>query len=163
MKINIIQPSLALNFILYGLMAGFFYAYSVNVMTGLNQSPSEEAILAMQNINIAVRNPVFFITFFLTPVLSLVLCIGMWIQGRKKPALMLAIAGLVYLLGVIVTTSTVNVPMNNELALISTPLEQGGGDAIWQAYTEKWTNWNTVRTVFCTVSLFWAGLAFRVG
>jgi uncharacterized membrane protein len=42
-----------------GLLAGFFYAYSVSVMPGLGRTDDRTLVDAMQQINEAVENPVF--------------------------------------------------------------------------------------------------------
>ena len=42
-----------------GLIAGFFFAFSIVVMKALAQQPPPQGIAAMQSINIAVLNPVF--------------------------------------------------------------------------------------------------------
>ena len=61
---------------LFALMTGFFYAFSVAVMPGLDAIDARHSIPAMQSINLLVRNPVFFITFFVTPVAALVVAMG---------------------------------------------------------------------------------------
>src|SRR5215218_9725134 len=52
-----------------GLVAGLFYSYSCSVNLGLKSLPDSEYIKAMQSINIAIQNPVFFISF-----MGLLLC-----------------------------------------------------------------------------------------
>jgi uncharacterized membrane protein len=47
-----------------GLMAGFFFAFSVSVMKALSRLPPAQGIAAMQSINVVVINPVFLIAFF---------------------------------------------------------------------------------------------------
>ena len=46
-----------------GLMAGFFFAFSVSVMKALARLPPAAGIAAMQSINVAVINPVFLAAF----------------------------------------------------------------------------------------------------
>jgi len=43
-----------------GLLAGLFYAYACSIMPGLHASSDRTAVEAMQNINEAIQNPVFF-------------------------------------------------------------------------------------------------------
>lgn len=130
--------------VMLALMTGFFFAFSVCVMPGLDQVAPGSAIEAMQGINEAVRNPVFFVTFFLTPAIALVAAIALWIGGNRRVAVGMSVAALVYLVGVIVVTASINVPMNNALALIN----PAGSEAasIWLDYSERWTFWNTART-----------------
>ena len=55
---------LLLGLLASALMAGFFYAYSVSVMRGLDATEPLAAALAMRNINALIRTPVFFFGFF---------------------------------------------------------------------------------------------------
>ena len=58
------------------LIAGIFLAFSAFIMGALGRLPPEGGISAMQSINVVVLNPVFFIVFFGTAILSLVLAIA---------------------------------------------------------------------------------------
>lgn len=49
-----------------GLMAGFFYAFSILVMRSLATLPPSQGIAPMQSINVVVINP-----WFMTPFLGL--------------------------------------------------------------------------------------------
>ena len=63
--------------LLTALITGFFYAYSCSVNGGLKRLPDQEYLRAMQSINKAVLNPLFFMSFFGTLVM-LPLTIWMW-------------------------------------------------------------------------------------
>ena len=54
-----------------GLLAGLFYAYSVSVMPGLGEADDRTLVDGMQQINEAIENPVFFVSFLGAPVLIL--------------------------------------------------------------------------------------------
>lgn len=75
---------------LAGAIAGFFYAYSVSVMWGLDAAEPAAAIRAMQGINERVRNAAFAPAFFGTPVVALVAAALWFAAGRREPALLLA-------------------------------------------------------------------------
>jgi uncharacterized membrane protein len=47
-----------------GLMAGIFFAFSAFVMKALSRLPASEGMAAMQAINVAILNPLFFVVFF---------------------------------------------------------------------------------------------------
>ena len=47
-----------------GLIGGLFFAFSTFVMTALGRLSPASGISAMQSINVAVLNPVFFTAFF---------------------------------------------------------------------------------------------------
>ena len=55
-----------------GLLAGVFYTFAVSVMPGLARSDDRTFVAAMQQINVAIQNPWFSLTFLGTPVLILV-------------------------------------------------------------------------------------------
>ncbi|MGH1358934.1 MAG: DUF1772 domain-containing protein [Burkholderiaceae bacterium] len=133
---------------LLALMAGFFYAFSVSVMPGLDLTEPTVAIPAMQKINEAVRNPVFFGTFFLTPVIAILAALVAWFGGLRSASFWFAMAAVLYCLLGFLPTVVVNVPMNEALALVADP-----APALWAAYSSEWTQWNTIRTVTTTVAL----------
>lgn len=116
-----------------GLMAGLFFAFSVAVMPGLADLPPENARGAMRRINARIQNPVFLLVFLGTAVLCAVIAF----QGR-------IVGGLLYLVGCLLVTMVVNVPMNNRL--------ESSSDAYWPEYLRTWTIWNHVRAVACVFS-----------
>lgn len=144
--------------VMLGLMAGFFYAFSVCVMPGLGQIDPSEAIRAMQAINLAVRNGVFFAAFFLTPVVCGAAAAVLAWSGRRRAATILAAAALIYVLGAMGPTVAVNVPLNRALAAVDA---SGGIDParIWADYLAVWDRWNLVRTLASTLALAVAGWA----
>jgi len=144
--------------IMLGLMAGFFFAFSVCVMAGLNAVPADEAIGAMQAINAAVRNPVFFVTFFLTPVVAGGTSVLAFAAGDARTGFFMAAAAAVYALAAILPTASINVPMNEALAAIDPP--RADAATIWSDYSDRWTLWNTVRTLTTTVALGIAAFPF---
>lgn len=137
--------------LLIGLMAGFFYAFSVCVLPGLDRIAPSAAIEAMQGINEAVQNPVFFITFFLTPVAAAISALVLWRSGSTAAALWIAGGGVTYLLGAFLLTAQINVPMNNALALVDP--EASNAETIWREYSQRWTFWNTMRTTASTLAM----------
>jgi uncharacterized membrane protein len=55
---------LVLTGILTALVTGLYFGYSVSVNWGLHRLNNSEYVKAMQSINAAVQNPIFFISFF---------------------------------------------------------------------------------------------------
>jgi len=45
-----------------GLLAGLYYGYAVSVMPGLHRASDQTMVEAMQEIDRAIQNPVFFIS-----------------------------------------------------------------------------------------------------
>ena len=128
-----------------GLVAGIFFAFSAFIMTALGRLPPEGGISAMQSINVAVLNPVFFLAFFGTAVAALILAVAA-IAGWSPSRSPYLIAGaLLYLAGTIVVTMAFNVPLNNKLAAASAKSAEGAD--LWKTYLSAWTAWNHVRTI----------------
>ena len=128
-----------------GLVAGIFFAFSAFIMAALGRLAPEGGISAMQSINVAVLNPMFFFVFFGTAVLALVLTIAA-LAGWSPSRLLYLLAGsLLYLAGTIFVTIAFNVPLNNRLASIGAKSTEGAG--VWKTYISAWTAWNHVRTI----------------
>lgn len=152
--------SLALiSLILTGGIFGFFYAWICSTMWGLDAADPSVAITAMQAMNASVRNAVFAPAFFGTPLILLLTAAVARTQSRKRAARAFAAAGVVYLLGGLVLTMAVNVPMNEALALVAIPQETPAAQRIWNDYSGTWQVWNITRTVFSGISLALAGYA----
>jgi uncharacterized membrane protein len=128
-----------------GLMAGFFFAFSICVMRALGKLPSTQGIAAMQSINVAVLNPWFLSVFFGMAVLSVFLIIAAVTRWRESGAACVLAGGLLYLLGTFAVTMLFNVPRNNALAAVAATGKEGA--ALWSDYLAVWTRWNHVRTV----------------
>ena len=159
MGLNLSAVMALLAMLLFGLIAGFFYAFSVDVMRGLNTIDPLEAIHAMQGINTEVRNPVFFVTFFMTPVIALAAAAVLHTTGSKLAAIIMICAAVLYIAGAFMPTVLINVPMNEALgALVVTPGDQNIAD-IWEDYSSRWTFWNTARMIVSSGSLLLSGLA----
>ena len=147
--------------VLFGLMAGFFYAFSVSVMPGLDRIDAASAIKAMQGINLAVRNTVFFITYCVTPIIALLVGALLWVQGVAAAARWLIAAGLLYAAGVLLPTGAINVPMNDALAAISEAQATASEASIWAEYSSRWSLWNAVRAACATLALGFTAIALH--
>jgi uncharacterized membrane protein len=143
--------------VLFALMAGFFYSFSVTVMPGLDLVSSSSAIEAMQGINRAVRNPVFFVTFMVTPILACALAVLAWFSRRRRTAVFLLLAAASYIAGVVVPTGTINVPMNDVLASVDA---SAAALQVWTQYSADWTLWNTLRTLPSILALLLCTAAY---
>jgi uncharacterized membrane protein len=128
-----------------GLVAGIFFAFSAFVMTALGRLSASNGISAMQSINVAVLNPVFFSVFFGTGAVSLALAIAALFRWSAPGALYLLVGALLYVVGCVLVTVMFNVPLNNKLKAVNP--ESSDGASLWSAYLTTWTAWNTVRTV----------------
>lgn len=134
-----------------GLTAGLLFAFSAFVMDALARLPPEQGIAAMQSINVAVLNPLFFTVFFGTAVLCVVLAVAAFFRWGEAGAIYLVAGSLLYLVGTIVVTIGLNVPLNNALAAVAPNSAEGAG--LWTRYIVSWTAWNHVRTVAALTAL----------
>ena len=140
-----------------GVIGGVFFAFSTFVMQGLGRIPPAQGIAAMQSINIAVQNPVFFLVFFGTAFVSLAL-IAIGYMRWGEPGVLPVVAGsLLYLAGAIGITIFGNVPLNQALAAIDPAAPQSA--TFWSDYLSRWMMWNHVRLIGSLL----AALAFVLG
>lgn len=130
-----------------GLNGGIFFAFSTFVMSALRRLPAPQGIAAMQEINITAVTAGFMSLFFGTAALSIAMIVASLAEW-SSPATTLALVGAaVYLVGVIGTTITFNVPRNNALATVD--VCDDDAPALWRRYYTSWTAGNHVRTVSC--------------
>ena len=128
-----------------GLMAGFFFAFSICVMKALGAIPLAHGISAMQSINVAVINPWFLTPYFGMAVLSVLLSIASVLRWHEPGAVYVVAGGLLYFLGTFLVTMLFNVPRNNALAAVAATSAEGA--ALWADYLIAWTKWNHLRTI----------------
>ncbi|MDE0103051.1 MAG: DUF1772 domain-containing protein [Bryobacterales bacterium] len=154
-----LKPLALLSLLFSGAIFGFFYAWVCSTMWGLDAAAPNTAIAAMQAMNASVRNAAFAPAFFGTPVILFVTALVAWRSRESRAALLFGAGGLIYLLGALILTVLVSSPMNEDLALVETPMEASRAREVWQDYSEPWQRWNTVRTIVSCVTLLLAGLA----
>lgn len=138
---------LALAVALTALSAGLFYAYSCSVNPGLGRLPDDQYLAAMQSINRAILNPVFFLSFIGTLIL---LPLAAWLnyQGASQRFIMLAAAAVVHAVGTFCVTIFGNVPLNNVLdALDLSTASPEKMKEIRQAFEISWGRLHQVRTL----------------
>ena len=114
-------------------------------MNALNRQPPAQAASAMQAINETIINPIFFVLFFGSAILcgiSIVVSIMYW--GIPEAGYLLS-GGAVYLMGSLLVTFGINIPMNNTLASYKGDNEKSA--AYWPTYFQRWTIWNHLRFV----------------
>ncbi len=131
-----------------GLMAGLFYAYTISVNRGLARLKDADYLAAMQSINVAIQNPVFFLSFFGAPIF-LVIAVIIHIEdiGSVKFILLLA-ACVIYILGSFGITVVANVPRNEKLAKLNIEAASEVERAAARIDFERpWNYWNLVRTI----------------
>ena len=141
------------------LIAGVFYAFSTFVMKALARLPADEAVAAMQSINVVVINPLFLGVFLGAAAASAALIVASLLRLDRPGAACLLAGALLYLVGTFGVTIVFNVPLNNVLAQVT----RGAPDAAarWADYLTRWTAWNHVRTAAGLAAAVALGLALR--
>jgi uncharacterized membrane protein len=131
------------------LMGGLFFAFSWAVMPGLKRLPDAAFIAAMQSINRAIQNPVFF-AGFVGAALLLPLSTYVEYSFAKTAPLrfwLLLVASVVYILGVIGVTIGGNVPLNEMLDAFDVQSASASEVADHRrAFEPLWSQLHAVRT-----------------
>lgn len=146
----------------YAVLAGVFLAFSDFIMRSLALTSGHGGIEAMQVINREVFRWVFM-ALFLGMAAASALLAGYGAFGVAGPeGTLIALAGLIYLIGCFGVTIFVNVPMNEALAGMET--SSGATRNYWlRTYVPRWTLWNSVRTIACTMSAALLLAGFHLG
>ncbi|MEO8066680.1 MAG: anthrone oxygenase family protein [Flavobacteriales bacterium] len=139
---------LLLTAIATALMAGLFYSWTCSVIPGLARLSDDRYLAAMQAMNRAILNPLFFVVF-LGAMLLLPLCTWQHFQAAVpgRGWLLLA-ATVVYFIGVMGITFFGNVPLNNLLdAADLSSTSASGMSELRSAFERQWVRLNTIRTL----------------
>jgi uncharacterized membrane protein len=142
-----------------GTIAGVFFAFSSFVMKALARLPADNAISAMQSINVAAVNSWFLAAFLGTAALSVASIVAAVLQWSEPFTLFLLLGGLAYLAGCFLVTIVFNVPMNDALAAL--PATAPDRADRWTTYLAHWTMWNHVRTLASLTAALFLTLALN--
>lgn len=136
---------IALAAIASGLIAGVFFAFSTFVMRALARLPADQAIAAMQSINVEVLKSSFMAAFFGTAALGMLLGVAAAVRWGEPGMPAVFAGGVLYLAGVLLVTLRGNVPLN--IALAAVEAGSPAGAETWSRYLVSWGRWNRVRTL----------------
>jgi len=128
-----------------GLMAGVFFTFSVAIMKALSRLPVSEGIAAMQAINVAIVNPLFLLVFLGTAAATIFVVVEALLHLQEPNAIYRVVGGALYLIGSLLVTIVINIPMNGALAAAK-PTDPTSS-TLWANYLNSWTAWNQVRAV----------------
>jgi uncharacterized membrane protein len=103
-------PVLVVATLVAGLQAGTYFTWSTGVMPGLARVDDRTFVGALQQINIAIVNPIFMATFLGAPLLA-----GAAVVVGGPHARPWAVAATLLALGTVVITVAGNVPLNDAL------------------------------------------------
>ncbi|MDX1733793.1 MAG: anthrone oxygenase family protein [Halioglobus sp.] len=133
-----------------GLMAGTYLAFSAFIMRSFASLGADQGSAAMNAINRVILRSAFMPLFFGSSLVALLLAVaGLWHWGQTGAG-SAVFAGLVYVVGMFVTTAAANVPLNNALAAAAEDPQQS--QQVWQDYLVRWTRWNSLRTIASTAA-----------
>lgn len=153
-KMTTMQIILIITATTTALMAGLFYAYTCSVNLGLARLPDTGYIAAMQSINKAILNPLFFAGFLGTLLLLPLSTYLHYTQPTSTRFILLLMASVAYAIGVFGVTILGNVPLNDTLAGFN--LQSASEEAIAAqraSFEGRWNNLNTIRTISSTLSI----------
>lgn len=143
------------------LFAGLFYSFSIAVMPGLRRADDRTFVSAMQEINVAILNPWFALSFGGAPVLTL-LASALQIPVVERGVLPWVAAGAVLCLATVAITVVVNVPLNNALAEAGTPDDHDALALVRKRFEARWVRWNVARTFTSAAAVGCLGWALVV-
>lgn len=149
-----------LSLALVGLMAGFFFAYSVSVMVGLDRVNDATFIETMQWINATVRNAGFGPAYFGALGVTGVATFMAYTAGRRQLAMWLLVAFVLYGIAFMITVSF-SIPLNNQLRDAGEVSKIADLAAVRRDYEGDWVQWNNIRAAFNGASLVALGGAMR--
>ncbi|NIJ54404.1 anthrone oxygenase family protein [Dyadobacter arcticus] len=130
------------------LIGGLLYAYSVSVSPGLGRLTDLAYLSAMQAINKAILNPLFFASFIGTAVLLPVSTYLHYNNSGPSPRFyFLLAASVIYLIGVLGVTIGGNVPLNEWLAKINlSSLDSAEAAKARLRFEGPWNRLHSIRT-----------------
>ncbi|MCG8463036.1 MAG: DUF1772 domain-containing protein [Holophagales bacterium] len=133
-----------------GLMAGVYLAFSTFIMAAFDRIPASHAVSAMNSINKVILRSLFMLLFFGSTLVSAFLVYsGFAMQNDSVSGLVLA-AGLIYVIGMFISTAVFNVPRNDRLARVDP--DSAEAQPAWEKYYKEWTFWNHMRTLASLVT-----------
>ena len=135
-----------------GLIAGLLYSYSCSVNVGLKTLSNTEYIKAMQSINIAIQNPIFFLAFMGLLIVFPITTFQLY-QQQTNSFYLFVTAMVIYFVAVFGVTIFFNVPLNEQLAKFSILTANENEILLMrQKFENPWNTYHSIRTVASIVS-----------
>jgi uncharacterized membrane protein len=142
------------------LIAGLFYAWSCSVIPGIVRLPDAAYLDAMQVMNRAILNPLFFLSFMGTVILLPVSTYMHYAQPVTTRFWFLLAATLLYCFGTFGVTVVGNVPLNENLDAFN--IKSASSEAITAqrtAFEKPWIKLHSIRTLASILALVMTLLA----
>jgi uncharacterized membrane protein len=122
---------------------GTLFAFSTFVLPGLRRLPADQAVAAMQAINVQAPRSLLMLPLLGSAAGGAVLAVLVLTRG-ETPQRALLVGGGLAAVATLVITGVYHVPHNDSLARLH-PRDPGTARA-WADYTRGWLLWNHVRT-----------------
>lgn len=148
------NTSLALAILMFGIMAGFFWTYTFNVNLATAQLDGASYARVQSLFNVNVRHAMFFSFFFGSAVAAVLALILNYRHYRSPSFWLLASAAVLYILGIILFTKFINLPLNYYTESWNPELLPND----WEATRQSWNEANAGR-VFISALVFVLSLA----
>lgn len=137
-----------------GLQAGTYFTWATGVMPGLARTDDRTFVATMQQVNVAIVNPVFIATFLAAPVLA-----GAVAALGGAPARPWAIAATALAVGTVLITVAGNVPLNDALAAAGAVDGIQDLAAVRSDFESRWVVLNACRALTSAGALACLGVA----
>lgn len=134
-----------------GVMAGFFFAFAIDVAPAMTHLDGPSYAVAQQWINRSVRNLPFAAAYFGSAFLAFVPAVLAVLARRQRLALAWGAVAVLYFAAVFWVTRSINVPINEAVALWQP-------DALppdWASLRDRWNEangWRALASFVCFTS-----------
>jgi uncharacterized membrane protein len=152
---SLIELGMLPSILLVTLVAGIILTFAVVVTPGikpLNDHDFLQAFKAMDRV-IQRYHPVFM-SVWIGSIVAVAATSGLslfMLEGIDR--VLLVTASAIYILGVMLPTATINVPLNNELQKhYLTEMSEAELRAFRHKFEQTWNSWNILRTVVAVIA-----------
>jgi uncharacterized membrane protein len=143
---------LAAGTVTLGLITGLYFGWAIAVMPGLSGLDDRAFVDAAQELDDAIRNPLFFATFLAALVLPGIALYQQRQLGLRQPTPWIVAALVLYGIGA-VTTMAINEPLNMDLVDAGDPNRIADPGAVRDDFEDPWVVSHIFRTVLSIAAL----------
>jgi uncharacterized membrane protein len=143
---------LAAGAVAMGLIAGLYFAWGVAVMPGLGELDDRAFVDAAQELDDAIRNPLFFGALLAALVLPGVALYQQRALGLRQATPWIVAALVLYGIGILITMA-IHEPLNNDLTDAGDPSRIADLAGVRDDFEDPWVAWHIVRTVLTIAAL----------
>ncbi len=147
--------TLTISLIVLGIMAGFFWTYTINVNRAMLQVDGKTYAVVQSLFNQNVRHSMFFSFYFGGVLAPLIAIVANWKSYKTAPFWLMVAAFAVYLGGVFIYTSMVNLPLNE----ITEAWDPANVPSDWTTIRQAWNDANAFRTIMAFIAFVANALA----